>query len=251
MDKSQKLLVLQAINENCADTTARKIIIWVVGMELNGSDTINPSNQYFANKFGWKDKTVRDAIYRAKRSGFITTVGTKRSRTFELNVQFLKGKMAEIWTKRPVNQRLNFDEFQVQNLPDNLPDVLPDKLPDNLPDAEQMLNRNVNVYSNNNVEIQRIFDSFVQAFEKNQNQLKLTDARRKKIKCRLSDAGEEMLLKAIKNVADNPFYRGDNDRGWVADLDFIVRSYEQVERLANLQPPKEKEPEFNFDKYRV
>jgi hypothetical protein len=249
MDKNQRLLALQAIDENCEDTTARQIIKWVMGMELNGSDTINPTNQYFAKKFGWKEKTVRDAIYRAKRSGFITTVGAKKSRTFELNVQFMKGKMAEIWTKRPVKKSLDFD---------NLPDVLPD----NLPDAEQMLNvkvnANVNVKANNSdsinrigVETRRVYDAFVTAFEKDPNTYQLTTKRKQKIKCRLDDAGVEMLLTAIEKTAADPFYRGDNDRGWVADLDFIIRSYEQVERLANKPPPKPREPEFNFEKYRI
>ena len=44
-----------------------------------------------------------------------------------------------------------------------------------------------------------------------------------------------MLIKAIDSVADDPFYMGDNDRGWTADLDFVIRSYEQVERLSNLK----------------
>lgn len=43
-----------------------------------------------------------------------------------------------------------------------------------------------------------------------------------------------MLEKAIRSVADMPFYRGDNDRGWQADLDFIINSYEKVERLSQL-----------------
>ena len=46
------------------------------------------------------------------------------------------------------------------------------------------------------------------------------------------DSGVELLEQAISNTSRSPFHNGDNDRGWTADLDFIIRSYEQVERLA-------------------
>ena len=40
---------------------------------------------------------------------------------------------------------------------------------------------------------------------------------------------EEVKL-AIENFASSPFHTGDNDRGWVADLDFIIRSDENIEK---------------------
>ena len=88
--------------------------------------------------------------------------------------------------------------------------------------------------SNDFVEMQNIYDLFIKLFEKNPNTYKLTDKRKLKIKQRLKDAGAEMLTKAIKNTAESDFYRGDNNRGWKADLDFITRSYEQVERLSQI-----------------
>jgi hypothetical protein len=93
--------------------------------------------------------------------------------------------------------------------------------------------RNTNK-SNDLVEIKKIYDLFIQDFEKNPNTYKLTDKRKTKIRQRLKDAGYEMLAKAVKNTAESEFHRGDNDRGWKADLDFITRSYEQVERLSEL-----------------
>lgn len=133
MNKQERSLAYQAIDENVSDSTARKIIKWVMECELNGFDTIRPTNQYLAGKFGWGDQTVREAIYKAKRSGFIATTGTSKNRTFELNVQFLKGKMAEIIAKKPPKKNLNFGDVMC-GLPDNLPNKITDKLPDNLPD---------------------------------------------------------------------------------------------------------------------
>lgn len=99
------------------------------------------------------------------------------------------------------------------------------------------------------VEVQRTYDLFVEKFDKNPNTFKLTPKRQKKIKTRLKDCGETMLRQAIENTAKNEFYRGKNDRGWKADLDFIIRSYEQVERLANMEVvQEEREPDY-WDKH--
>ncbi|HJQ08011.1 MAG TPA: hypothetical protein VJ836_00855 [Candidatus Saccharimonadales bacterium] len=77
-----------------------------------------------------------------------------------------------------------------------------------------------------------IYQFYLQKFETTEGRFKLTPARRLKVVARLKDAGGDTLKKAIIATASNPFYRGDNDRGWKANLDFIIRSYEQVERLA-------------------
>ena len=94
------------------------------------------------------------------------------------------------------------------------------------------------------VEVQRTYDLFVEKFNKNPKTFKLTPKRQKKIKTRLKDCGESMIRRAIENTASNSFYMGENERGWKADLDFILRSYEQVERLANMES---KEPERELD----
>lgn len=106
-----------------------------------------------------------------------------------------------------------------------------------------------NIEDNIDKNIDNIYSSFIEKFGKNANQYKLTPIRRKKIQARLKDAGEEMLLQAIERASKDSFYSGANDRGWSADLDYITRSYEVVEKLANLQPKQnvninDNEPEF-------
>jgi hypothetical protein len=99
------------------------------------------------------------------------------------------------------------------------------------------LNKNNNA-SNDTAEsskqIQHVYDYFIKQFDSNPAQYRLTPKRKTKIKARLKDCGQETLTKAIDNVAASGFYRGDNDRNWKADLDFITRSYEQVEKLSQL-----------------
>lgn len=95
-------------------------------------------------------------------------------------------------------------------------------------------NKELRIKKNNIVEIQSIYDLYINIFSKDNSKYKLTDKRKSKIKARLKDCGEDMLVKAIRNTSNSSFHTGDNDRGWIADLDFIIRSYEQVEKLSNL-----------------
>lgn len=87
-------------------------------------------------------------------------------------------------------------------------------------------------------QIERIYDLFLEKFSKNPNQLKLTPQRKIKIKARIKDCGFEMLSKAIVNTSNSSFHMGDNARGWKADIDWILKSYEQVEKLSLLQSPR-------------
>ncbi len=89
------------------------------------------------------------------------------------------------------------------------------------------------------VETKKVYDLFVDKFDKNPNLYKLTTKRKLKIKARLKDCGFSLIESAIKNLSSSAWHRGDNDRGWVADLDFILRSYEQVEKWANNAPIKQ------------
>lgn len=64
---------------------------------------------------------------------------------------------------------------------------------------------------------------------------KLSPSRRDLILRRLKDAGYNMICAAIVGYARDAFYVGENDRGWIASLDeYILRSYEKVEKGANL-----------------
>ncbi len=83
-------------------------------------------------------------------------------------------------------------------------------------------------------DIQEIFDYYVECFQAGSAHIKLSDQRKTKIRMRLKDAGKDMVMKAILNTSRSPFHRGENDRGWKANIDFIIRNYEQVEKLAAL-----------------
>jgi hypothetical protein len=93
-----------------------------------------------------------------------------------------------------------------------------------------------NIYKSVSDETARsIYLYYLEAFGQSQSRYKLTEARRRKLQARLRENGSDALKRAVTAVSNSPFHRGDNDRGWKADLDFIIRSYEQVEKFANLE----------------
>lgn len=128
-----------AITENVKDTTARDIIRYVMECELWGQDIINPTNEYLTKRFGWKASTTRVAVSLAKKSEFISTTGSAKSRTFELNVSFLKGKIAEIVVRSARPSLM---------LPNELPSISPNELPNKVPNISP--NKSPNTLSEEN-----------------------------------------------------------------------------------------------------
>ena len=156
MNNNTKMIAYQAIDENVADSTARQIIRYTLECEIFGLDTIQPSNDYLAKKYEWSVRTVQEAIYRAKKSKFITTTGRGRRRCLELNVGFLKGKMAEIQQKKPLKTNLLEDigrELGIEEpeyLPDNQPEIVPEDLPEKTTTLDQYQSQKVDYNNNNN-----------------------------------------------------------------------------------------------------
>lgn len=99
-------------------------------------------------------------------------------------------------------------------------------------EKENNINTIVDLDKSKRLDVLEVFNFYVMKFQSPQT--KLSNTRKSKIRQRLNDAGKEMLLKAIDNTSRSPHHRGDNDRGWKANIDFIIRSYEQVERLSEL-----------------
>jgi hypothetical protein len=71
----------------------------------------------------------------------------------------------------------------------------------------------------------------------------ITKLRRGWANARLLECSDpEEWTACVKAIADNPFYNGQNDRGWIADFDFLVRTQTLVryrEGFFNKKPKRE------------
>lgn len=114
MTDYERQLMYLAIDDSIKESTARKIVRYVAEQELGIADpdpVIAPSNEYLAKKFGWTINTTRVAISEAKKSQFIIITGYGKTRTLELNVEFLKSKMAEVAAKIPPRKTVDFSDI--------------------------------------------------------------------------------------------------------------------------------------------
>lgn len=91
-------------------------------------------------------------------------------------------------------------------------------------------------YEKTDPELEKVYQHYLERFGTTAKRYKLTEKRRAKLKSRLQDCGAEMICEAIDHAKEDYWYSGNNQRDWKADLDFIIRSYENVEKLANLIP---------------
>lgn len=111
--------------------------------------------------------------------------------------------------------------------------------------------------SNDATDVLKVYELYLKCFklseedgittlEQAKKRYKLTDGRRAAIRRRLKDAGVKMLSAAILGYSREPWYKGDNDRSWTADLEkFICRSYEKVEEGANKYEAQSKQKNTN------
>lgn len=61
----------------------------------------------------------------------------------------------------------------------------------------------------------------------------VTAGRKLKYQSRLKIFTHEQIMQALQNLSENKFAMGDNDRGWVADPDYLIRSDENVDKYLN------------------
>ena len=64
-----------------------------------------------------------------------------------------------------------------------------------------------------------------------------TKGRENKLKLRLKNYSLEQILQALTTLSESKFHRGENERGWQADPDFLIRSDEQIDKFLNSDSP--------------
>jgi hypothetical protein len=187
-----------------------------------------------------KDTTAWQALKRLEKAGMVTlSTTTTFTRVIVDNWQKFQSNLVFDDSKLTANGQ------QTDSLPTDTNEAVDDSAmtANGQRDDTKQEEEEEYIYIMSN-QIQEVYDLYVSAFGKNPNQFKLTTKRRAAIKRRLSkgDAGLELVRNAILFTSTSKFHRGENDRHWEADLDWVLRSYEQVEKLANqLSPDKPKD----------
>ena len=62
---------------------------------------------------------------------------------------------------------------------------------------------------------------------------RITEGRRRQLNTRLKAYSFDEILQALRNMAKSPHHQGKNDRGWVADPDFLLSNDEKIDKWLN------------------
>lgn len=78
--------------------------------------------------------------------------------------------------------------------------------------------------------------TFIEEFNKRfQTEYQVTDNRTRQLQLRLKKYTMEQVLRSLHNMAMDPFNQGQNERAWVANPEYILRSDEQIDRFLNVK----------------
>lgn len=97
--------------------------------------------------------------------------------------------------------------------------------------------KNKEIRINTNTETIHFIEKFNQLFGTNYT---VTAGRIDKLKARLNHYTQDQIIKALVNLSRSSFHRGNNDRKWTADPDFLIRSDEMVDKWLNASTPSRK-----------
>lgn len=176
------------------------------------------TNKYFASLYNVSEFTVSRWISKLRDERLIVVELTKAEKGKEITRKLII-KQQDLLTKtaRPIDEKSKrgIDEKSKDN------------------------NTSINNTINNIItsdEVNQIIEYFNEIFSK---QYRLTPDRSKKIKLRLKTYSLDEIKKAIYNLSKSKFHNGDNNRGWKATIDFIIRNDEKIDEFLNSKQASE------------
>ncbi len=194
-----------------------------------------PSNATISLRANCSPRTVRKHTASMEAKGVLKRLsGIHPSNVFDLSA--LKFKLEELAINDP---RYGQKESSARLKSTGVEGSILTPKEDTVKEDSLIIHSNNLKVSNDNLEftdneVNSIYDYYLKCFNKEPYQCQLNDKRKSMIKLRLNDCGKDMLMKAIETVSLNEWYMGANDHGFKADLDYILKSYDNVEKMTNL-----------------
>ena len=184
-----------------------------------------PSHKTMADKTGMSVAQVKRMLDKIEKLKLI-------SRETEI------GKFTIYTLLEPKEKHYKADVAQVDPAQGELPPSsggATTQLPQSYKGTKEGTKEGTNISMSNS--IKEIYEHYLKCFGRT-GRYKLSQSRKDKLKKRLTEFNAEEIKKAITNASEDDFYSGGGDRGWIADIDYITRNYENLERLLNLKPRK-------------
>ena len=169
-------------------------------------------NSYFAELFGCEDRTIRRRLEKLEKEGYIERIVIFKNGTKEVEKRYIK--------LVPLSQDR----------------IIPTPGQDCPDPQDRIVRYNINPTDSNNInpdisslrsEISSLTGKINQIFEKHGLPLvrRMTEERIKKFRKRVEDIGgfDKFFEEIDSALGASSFLRGENNRGWIADIDFLLR----------------------------
>lgn len=181
--------------------------------------------------------TVKKYRQELVKRGWLKAVGTKK--TGATNQSTIEYKIVDLWDINNKHYQNNKKGSTNDTFHNNTYQRGQQMTPKGSTDGHKeeplkKINTIPKVYSITNT--QTLIDLYNSKFEKN---TRPTPQKKILIKRMLKSYSLEELKKAITICSQSKFHCGENDRGWVADFNYIFRNEEQVDKMLNLNPEKQ------------
>lgn len=213
------------------------------------------SNNYLANSLGKSPSTIKRSMRHLEEKGFIKRDISKKDDNSSDRKIYIS--YDDIFEKPEQNDLGAGQKCTEGGLKMNGGGVKNDPTPQSKNDPHNNISiNNINkIIKDNNSskgELEKRRDSFRiitdkfngAATEYDLNKIiKLSDKRKAKLKARLDELGEGKIIEAIDKIKESSFLRGENDRKWKIDFDWLIANDTNILKVLEDKYKDEKEPE--------
>ena len=192
------------------------------------------NNTYFAELYGVHKNTISRLIGILVKKGFIQmkiTKAEKGQKGVEVSRKLFIGRLKNV--DRGINENADYITTSLNKTINK--EKIYKKEEDSL-DLSELFpeEKKASVTSN---EVSVVIEYFNELFG---TKYRVTPDRSKKIRLRLKTYTLEEIKTAINKCKASKFHRGENDTGWKAGIDFIVRNDEIIDQFLNAQQKPER-----------
>jgi hypothetical protein len=163
------------------------------------------------------EKQIRYALKKLEQMQVIKTANYNKSKYDRTNWYAIIDKSILQYGKIHLTKSTNGNDTEGEPIPDINTDIKP----------------NIKKYKKEIItsdEVNQIIEFYNNTF---QTKYRATPDRSKKIKLRLKTYTLDEIKTSIKNMKASKFHNGDNDRGWKATIDFIIKNDEKIDEFLN------------------
>lgn len=220
------------------------IVYWFKRLK---NEKCTASNRTIADMIGASVDGVRHSIYHLAELGYVEIIYKDEAKTIRDQIIPMiafdtqgegglnqPGGVVEINQGGGSNEPGGGGSFQPQNKKINNKKNKEESHPSLDTSNEVEGNTSPPAHSNLSQDITTVYEAYKNYSQ--QDRVILTPERRKKIQSRLKNFTVAEINQAMQNCFADVFYSGGNDRGWRANIDYIFRNDEIMEKLLLLKP---------------